>query len=63
MSKRDEHENPDTTEPVKSHTTADGRVIYDVLSLIRSPEAQRHFRKLDRLAELGLIPKPDPAKP
>ena len=45
------------------HTTPDGRVIYDVLSLIQSPEAREHFKLLDSMAEKGLVPRPDPAKP
>lgn len=48
---------PEATE-VETKATPDGRVTYDILSVIRSPEAHKHFTSLDKLAKKGLVPKP-----
>lgn len=53
-----EHERTEVDGPVKKRATPDGRMEYDVRDIIESPEAQRHFRELDKLADEGKVPKP-----
>ena len=40
-----------------------GRILYDVMSILQSESARRHFETLDRMAECGLIRKSAPTKP
>ena len=55
------HSHPGETAVVK-RVTPNGRILYDIMSILRSDAARRHFDTLDRLAERGLIRKPAPAK-
>jgi hypothetical protein len=52
-----ERNRTETSEPRK-RATPDGRMEYDIREVIESPEAQRHFRELDKLADEGKVPKP-----
>ena len=48
---------------VIKQTTPDGRIVYDVGTLIRSTEVEKHFERLTRLVKKGLIPQPDSTSP
>ncbi len=59
--KKNEH--AEETAVVKS-VTPNGRILYDVTSILQSEAAKRHFETLDRLVQRGIIVirKPAPAK-
>ena len=52
---------PEETAIVK-HATPNGRILYDVMSILQSETTRRHFDTLERMAERGMIRRPAPAK-
>jgi hypothetical protein len=59
MIARSPHKNGQRQETIAiERTEPSGRILYDVLSILRSESARRHFAALERLAQRGLIRKP-----